>query len=70
MRLDGDRIGRDAGKVAEEIVQHLSTLPGAEVEVTLEIRVSVPGGVGEKVRRDVEENARVLKFTHQRFEKE
>src|SRR5262249_35722162 len=36
--LDPARIGRDAGKIAEEVVQHLSTLPGAVVDIVLEIR--------------------------------
>jgi len=70
VKLDGGRIGRDAGKIAEEVIQHLSTLPGAEVEVTLEIHVRVPGGVGDDVVRTVSENARTLKFTSVGFERE
>ena len=34
VRLDPDRAGRDMGTVAEEVLQHLTTLPGAEVEVS------------------------------------
>lgn len=70
VKLDGSRIGRDAGKVAEEVLQHLSTLPGADVEVTLEIHIRVPGGVGDDVVRTVSENARTLKFTRAGFERE
>jgi hypothetical protein len=70
VRLDSARIGRDAGRVAEEVIQHLSTLPGAEAEVTLEIRVRVPGGVKEDVIRTVQENARTLKFGSHGFERE
>jgi len=70
VKLDGSRLGRDAGKVAEEVLQHLSTLPGAEVEVTLEIHVRVPGGVGDDVVRIVSENSRTLKFTSAGFERE
>lgn len=70
IKLDSNRIGRDAGKIAEEVLQHLSTLPGAEVEVTLEIHVRVPGGIGDDLVRTVGENARTLKFTSAAFEKE
>ncbi len=70
VKLDGSRLGRDAGKIAEEVLQHLSTLPGAEVEVRLEILVRVPGGVGDDVVRTVSENARTLKFTNAGFERE
>jgi hypothetical protein len=70
VRLDGNRIGRDAGRIAEEVIQHLSTLPGADVEVTLEIRVRVPGGIKIEVIRTVTENANALKFSSHSFEHE
>ena len=31
------RLGRDAGKIAEEVVQHLSSVLGVNVEITMEI---------------------------------
>jgi hypothetical protein len=64
------RIGRDAGKINEEIIQHLATLPRAEVSVTLEIHVSVPGGVDERTVRVVSENAAALKLASSHFERE
>jgi hypothetical protein len=70
VRLDGARVGRDAGRVAEEVVQHLSTLAGADVEVRLEVMVRVPGGVPDDVVRTVNENARTLKFESAGFENE
>jgi hypothetical protein len=70
VKLDSSRIGRDAGRIAEEVIQHLSTLPGADAEVTLEIRVTVPGGVEEDVVRTVLENAGTLKFRVKGFERE
>ena len=70
VRLGGDRIGRDAGKIAEEVLQHLSTLPGAKVKVSLEVQVEVPDGVGEDVVRTVTENCNTLKFTSAGFEDE
>ena len=45
VRLDPDRAGRDMGTVAEEVLQHLTTLPGAEVEVSVEISAKVPAGL-------------------------
>ncbi len=70
VKLDGSRMGRDAGKVAEEVLQHLSTLPGARVEVRLEVQVHVPDGVGDDVVRTVTENANTLKFDSHGFERE
>ena len=68
--LDATRAGRDAGRVAEEVVAHLSGLVGANVTVTLEIEATVPDGVPENVVRTVTENSRTLKFTSHGFEKE
>jgi len=68
--LDPTRIGRDAGCIAEEVVQHLAGLMGANLEVTLEIRADVPDGVPEQTVRIVTENCRSLKFKSHGFEKE
>jgi hypothetical protein len=66
--LDSARLGRDAGRVAEEIVQHLVGLPGADVEIHLEIQASIPGGAPDNVVRTVTENCRTLKFKTHGFE--
>lgn len=66
--LDAARVGRDAGKIAEEVIAHLSGLIGAEIRVMLEIEASVPEGVPENVVRTVTENGRTLKFSSQGFE--
>jgi hypothetical protein len=68
--LDATRLGRDAGKVGEEIVQHLSSLVGAEVDVTLEISAKLPDGAPENVVRTVTENCNTLKFKTYDFEEE
>jgi hypothetical protein len=36
VHLDSSRIGRDAGRIAEEVVQHLALLPDAKVEVVVD----------------------------------
>ncbi len=42
--LDATRVGRDASRVAEEVIAHLTGLVGAEVTVTLEIEAQIPSG--------------------------
>jgi predicted AAA+ superfamily ATPase len=68
--LEPTRVGRDAGRIGDEIVSHLAGLIGAQVTVTLEIDADVPAGVPEHVVRTVTENARTLKFKSQGFESE
>jgi len=70
VKLDPIRIGRDAGRIGEEVVQHLSGLVGANVEVTLEIHADIPDGTPEKTVRDVTENCRTLKFDSYGFEED
>ncbi|MBI4332978.1 MAG: ATP-binding protein [Chloroflexi bacterium] len=68
--LDPTRMGRDAGKIGEEIVAHLAGLAGCNVSVTLEIEAEIPSGAPDNVVRTVTENSRTLKFTSQGFEQE
>ena len=68
--LDPTRVGRDAGRIADEVISHLSGLVGAKVTVTLEIEAEVTSGAPDHVVRTVTENSRTLKFTNQGFEKE
>ncbi|MCU0558984.1 MAG: Swt1 family HEPN domain-containing protein [Desulfobacterales bacterium] len=68
--LDPARVGRDAGRIAEEVISHLAGLVGAEVRVSLEIEAEVKTGAPDNVVRAVTENCRVLKFKSQGFESE
>jgi hypothetical protein len=68
--LDPTRVGRDAGRIADEIVSHLAGLMASTVKVTLEIEAELPGGAPDQVVRTVTENCRTLKFTSQGFETE
>jgi hypothetical protein len=68
--LPSERLVRDFGKVAQEVVQHLSSLVGTEVQITLEIRASNPKGFPEQVARIVSENANTLRFSTYEFEDE
>jgi len=68
--LDPTRAGRDASRIADEVIAHLSGLVGAKVKVTLEAEAEIPAGAPDHVVRTVTENSRTLKFTSQGFEKE
>jgi len=68
--LDAARAGRDASRIADEVLAHLVGLVGADVRVTLEIEAAIPNGAPENVVRTVTENCRTLKFGSQGFEKE
>ena len=68
--LDPARAGRDASRVADEVIAHLAGQVGAEVTVSLEIIASVPDGVSDQIVRTVTENSRTLKFETFGFEEE
>ena len=70
VNLDSIRAVRDAQQVITEVVQHLTSLSGADVEVTMEIQAKVSDGVPDDVVRTVTENCRTLRFTTQEFEEE
>ena len=70
LSLDPARVGRDASRIADEVLAHLAGQVGAEVAVTLEIAVYLPDGASEQVVRTVTENSRTLKFTSHGFESE
>jgi hypothetical protein len=68
--LDPTRVGRDAGRIGEEVISHIAGLTGAQVTVTIEIEAMVPDGAPEHVVRIVTENSRTLRFTSHGFETE
>ncbi|MBI1879075.1 MAG: hypothetical protein HYR94_12795 [Chloroflexi bacterium] len=68
VELNATRIGRDAGQIAEAIIQHLTTLPNAKVTITLEIHADLPDGASDHIIRTVTENAHTLKFQTFGFE--
>jgi hypothetical protein len=70
VRVEPLRITRDASQIADAIVQHLASLPGAKVRVTIEIEAEIPDGAPEHIVRTVTENSRTLKFETSGFEDE
>ena len=68
--LDAARVGRDASRIAEEVIAHLTGQVGADLDVVLEIEAVIPDGTPDNVVRTVTENARTLKFEDHGFEEE
>ncbi len=62
------RAAMDVDKLVKEVIQHLSALDGARVQVALHIEAELPGGVPDNIQRTVSENCRVLKFKQHEFE--
>ena len=49
VKLDPSRLNRDAAQVSAEVIQHLTSLIGADVEVTMEIQARVAEGIPENI---------------------
>jgi predicted AAA+ superfamily ATPase len=67
-RLSGERYAMDFKHVADEVLAHLASVPGASVSITLEIEATAPEGFDESQVRVVSENATTLKFEQSGFE--
>ena len=52
--------------ITDEVVKHLTALPGAAVEIS----ASVEAGVSAGIQRIVNENCKALKFRSNEFEEE
>ena len=63
--MDGHRSLMKIGKIDENVLAHLASIPGAEVKITYTLEVSVPSGIPDNTLRTVNENAKSLKIdTH------
>ena len=62
VKLSADRPARDMGRIVEGIIEQLTTLPGAEVNLTLEIEAEVSSGLDRAKVRTLRENASTLDF--------
>jgi len=60
--LSADRPARDMHQVVEAIIEQLTTIPGASVELKLEIDADVPSGLDKARTRTLLENANTLGF--------
>ena len=61
-------MGREAGRIADEILAHITSIGGAKARITLEIDVEVPGGIPEDWVRIVNDNSNTLKVKSHGFE--
>ena len=66
--LDTTRIGRDVQRLVEEVITHLTTADGTQVEVSLEVNVQAPDGLSQQTVRTVSENCRTLHIENFGFE--
>ena len=70
VELDPVRVSRDAQKVIDEVVQHITSRSDANVTVTIDIQATFAEGVSEDLKRTLTENCRTLGFNSQEFEDE
>ncbi|GAA1276560.1 Swt1 family HEPN domain-containing protein [Sphaerisporangium rubeum] len=68
VKLDPEFYQKSFTKIAQEVIQHLAAVEGAELEITVDISARRPDGFPEDKIRIVSENARVLKFDQAGFE--
>src|SRR5271157_5530706 len=57
-KIDATRLSRNVDQIAAAVVQHLSGLLGAKVNITPDIEADIPAGAPDNVVRTVTENCR------------
>jgi len=68
--VDPERYSRDLNRLSQEILQHLSSIDGVDLDITIEIHAAVKEGFAADKIRVILENARSLKFKNSSFEKD
>lgn len=68
VEIDALGLNRDAVKISDEVIQHLTSLKNTKVKITLEIQAEIPEGIPDNVARTVIENCQTLKFKQQSLE--
>jgi hypothetical protein len=66
--LDTTRINRDVQRFVEEIIQHLTTVDGARVSVSLEVEAESAEGFTQQTVRTISENCRTMRVRESGFE--
>ena len=61
--LSTDTPARDFTRIMENVVEHLTSVEGANVSLTLEISAEVPSGIDNSKKRTLTENANNLGFS-------
>lgn len=67
-RLDNTRINRDIQNIVGEIVNQLTALEDAEIELTFEVKARVANGITVPVMRAISENCSTLRIDDYGFE--
>ena len=68
VKLDNTRVNRDINNYVQEIIQHLMSVDGANVELKLDVEVEAPNGIPSTTVRTVSENCRTMKVTYFGFD--
>jgi hypothetical protein len=58
--LDSARVGIEIQQLYEEVIRHLIGNVGAQVEISLKVKVEAPDGLSRSVERTVWENCHAL----------
>jgi hypothetical protein len=66
--VDPERYSRDLNRLSQEILQHLSSIDGIELNITIEIHAALKEGFSSEKIRVILENARSLRFKNSSFE--
>ena len=66
--LDITRINRSVSDLVQEVLNHLSNLPGSQMEIRLEVSAIIPEGTPTSIVRTVTENCRTLRVDNFGFE--
>ncbi|MGH6888295.1 MAG: DUF499 domain-containing protein [Rhizomicrobium sp.] len=66
--ISPERPARDIHQIVEAIIEQLTTLPGSQVKLRLEIEADVPGGLERAKVRTLIENANTLGFIEKSIE--
>ncbi len=66
--ISPNRSARDIHQITEAIVEQLTTLPGSQVKLGLEIEAEVPNGLDRAKVRTLVENANTLGFIEKSIE--
>ena len=69
VKLDNTRVIRDLQKYLDEVITHLSSVDGCEVELSLEVSAQAAAGFPQGTVRTVSENCRTLRVDNFGFGK-
>lgn len=70
VRLDPNRVTKETSTIVDEVLQHLTSQLGVDVDVELEIEAKIPHGADPGLIRILSENCTALKFSDFGFEDE